>query len=69
MDGPCERGTHSFPEKDRPTTAQCVLTDGPPTKLPQDQEVLHLLNTLSLGLGVGRGRGAEVPTSGWGAGE
>ena len=32
--------------------------------------VLHLLNTLlSLGAGVGRGRGAEVPTSGWDAGE
>ena len=54
MDGPCERETHSFPEKDCPKTAQCVLTDGLPSKLLQDQEVLHLLNTL-LSLGVGAG--------------
>ena len=71
MDGPCERETHGFPEKDCPTTAQCVLTDGLPSKLLQDQEVLHLLNTLlSLGAGAGggrRGRGAE--SSGWDAGE
>lgn len=64
MDGPCERETHGFPEKDCPTATHCVLTDRLPTKRLQDQTVLHLLNRLlSLGAGVGRGRGAE--SSGW----
>lgn len=56
-------------------TAQCVLTDGLPSKLLQDQEVLHLLNTLlSLGAGAGGGVGLSpqggmrvggVTSAGW----
>ena len=68
MDGPCERETHSFPEKDCPKTAQCVLTDGLPSKLLQDQEVLHLLNTLLSLVGLspqGGMRVSGVTSAGW----